>query len=294
MEVDKAQKQLASLEEAYHRAQEQEREATESKAAMEADHAFLDPSRRTEREWSRLETSALKGAEDKAEVAFEIKTWKQERVALRKQGGAMQVPASLQSKKKQLEDFKQQLESIMRAICLLNEGIDLSLGKVAEANERAFQSVAAAFATYFHSLVPSKKAQLRKVDPKGLVDDGIRFFIQNIGSDGKCGEWKDSLIELSGGQRTLLNLAFLFALARSRQCLLYIMDEIDAALDEVNQAQVATLVREVFAGCQVISVSHHQSFQIQAQCTIEIAKKEKPLLSSYVSRVINQDRMNDL
>ena len=47
-------------------------------------------------------------------------------------------------------------------------------------------------------------------------------------------EWSDSIEQLSGGQKTLLGLAFVFAVAQYRQAPIYLMDEVDAALGAVS------------------------------------------------------------
>ncbi len=54
------------------------------------------------------------------------------------------------------------------------------------------------------------------------------------------GGWSASLGQLSGGQRSLASLALLLAVARAgRRCSLFLMDEVDAALDEANQVNGA-------------------------------------------------------
>lgn len=69
------------------------------------------------------------------------------------------------------------------------------------------------------------------------------------GSDQPCAPvaWKTSTNELSGGQRTLLGLAFVLSIAKYQPSPVYILDEVDAALDEGNQARVATLVSQARA-----------------------------------------------
>ena len=88
--------------------------------------------------------------------------------------------------------------------------------------------------------------------------------------------WKPGTAELSGGQKTLLGLAMIAALATYRPSPLYVLDECDAALDEENQMKVAALVAQVLVTqcrCQIIAISHHAEFQRKAQRTIEIAKR---------------------
>eukprot|EP00741_Cyanophora_paradoxa_P008670 tig00001366_g8393.t1 len=178
------------------------------------------------------------------------------------------------------------------AVGRLNEGIAASLQRVAAANQDAFTRVAAAFAQHFHTLVPAWRGELRKTSPDGPVEEGVSFWIRGgAGSGSGAGEggaWKESLEGLSGGQRTLLNLAFLVALAGARAGPLYLLDEVDAALDEENQAAVARLVASAFPASQVLCVSHHGSMQAQAERVLEVARDETA--GSRVARTLDKPR----
>jgi structural maintenance of chromosome 2 len=59
-------------------------------------------------------------------------------------------------------------------------------------------------------------------------------------------EWKESLSELSGGQRSLLALSFVLALLKYKPAPLYILDEIDAALDLQHTQNICTMIKEHF------------------------------------------------
>ena len=63
---------------------------------------------------------------------------------------------------------------------------------------------------------------------------------------------------LSGGERSLVALAFLFAVFRSRPSPFYLMDEVEAALDDVNLHRFLDLVDEFRADAQLIVVSHQK------------------------------------
>jgi hypothetical protein len=66
-------------------------------------------------------------------------------------------------------------------------------------------------------------------------------------------------------------MAAVLAVACFQPSPLYILDEVDAALDEGNQAKVAQLVAQVLGvqcRCQTIAISHHSDFQVTTQATI--------------------------
>ena len=150
---------------------------------------------------------------------------------------------------------------------------------------------------FFHVLVPNKHAELRlgpattqktnqtstkctdknrNVPPvsKEVVPElsEVHFAISNskIRND-----WKTCTTELSGGQKTLLGLAFVLAIAEYQPSPLYLLDEVDAALDECNQTKVVSLVAQVLGlknKCQTLAISHHADFQRGATRVCEIAK----------------------
>jgi len=69
------------------------------------------------------------------------------------------------------------------------------------------------------------------------------------------GHWKQSLSELSGGQKSLLALSLILALLRYKPAPLYILDEIDAALDLSHTQNIGTMIRKYFPQSQFIIVS---------------------------------------
>lgn len=69
------------------------------------------------------------------------------------------------------------------------------------------------------------------------------------------GVWKESLTELSGGQRSLLALSLILALLLFKPAPMYILDEVDAALDLSHTQNIGQMIRTHFAHSQFIVVS---------------------------------------
>lgn len=65
------------------------------------------------------------------------------------------------------------------------------------------------------------------------------------------GVWKDSLDELSGGQRSLVALSFILAMLLFKPAPLYILDEVDAALDLSHTQNIGAMLKEHFKQSQV-------------------------------------------
>lgn len=87
-----------------------------------------------------------------------------------------------------------------------------------------FKHVNINFMNIFATLLPGAMAKIEKVDESD-ISQGMRIRI------GFNDSWKDGLSELSGGQRSLLALSFILALLKFKPAPIYILDEIDAALD---------------------------------------------------------------
>ncbi|KAI0264934.1 condensin complex subunit SMC2 [Gloeopeniophorella convolvens] len=104
------------------------------------------------------------------------------------------------------------------------------------------------FGGIFAELLPGNFAKLQPPDGQDLMD-GLEIKVQ-LGS-----VWKHSLTELSGGQRSLIALSLIMALLQFKPAPMYILDEIDAALDLSHTQHIGTLFRTRFRGAQFIVVS---------------------------------------
>ena len=144
----------------------------------------------------------------------------------------------------------------------------LSLRSVAAANAHAFATIRAQVAASFGALVPSKVVDLHCEDPEHL--DAAGRAVAQPELDG--GAWRAGVDELSGGQRTLLNLSVYLAAAKYRPSLVLLMDEVDAALDEHNTQRVAAMLKEVARTSQVVAISHHKEFHELADHMVHLSK----------------------
>ncbi len=112
-----------------------------------------------------------------------------------------------------------------------------------EALERTCTQVDVDFGAIFADLLPGAFCRLEP------VSEGLEIRVQ-LG-----GVWKESLTELSGGQRSLTALALILALLRFRPAPMYILDEVDAALDLSHTQNIGSLLKRRFRGSQFIVVS---------------------------------------
>lgn len=102
------------------------------------------------------------------------------------------------------------------------------------------------FADIFGSLLPNSIARLQWLNPDNQRE-GLEIQVR-LGQT-----WKESLAELSGGQRSLCALSLVLALLRYSPAPLYILDEIDSALDSSHTANIGIMIKKHFTNAQVSS-----------------------------------------
>jgi chromosome segregation protein len=120
----------------------------------------------------------------------------------------------------------------------------------------SFAAAAADVNEHFSALVamlfPGGTGRLVLTEPDDLLNTGVEIEVRPAGRNVR----RVSL--LSGGERSMAALAFLFAVFRSRPSPFYLMDEVEAALDDVNLHRFLGLVREFRHEAQLLIVSHQK------------------------------------
>jgi len=145
----------------------------------------------------------------------------------------------------QLEDVRTARRELGRVIRAVDEEI---IGVFTQ----AFADVARHFESLFAMLFPGGTGRLSLLEPEDLLSTGIEIEARPAGRNVR------RLSLLSGGERSLVALAFLFAVFRSRPSPFYVMDEVEAALDDVNLHRFLDLVDEFRSDAQLIVVSHQK------------------------------------
>ncbi len=120
----------------------------------------------------------------------------------------------------------------------------------------SFAAAAADVNEHFSALVamlfPGGTGRLVLLEPDDLLNTGVEIEVRPAGRNVR----RVSL--LSGGERSMAALAFLFAVFRSRPSPFYLMDEVEAALDDVNLSRFLALVHEFRDEAQLLIVSHQK------------------------------------
>jgi chromosome segregation protein len=153
----------------------------------------------------------------------------------------------------QLEDVRTTRRELGRVI----KAIDAEIVDVFSA---AYTDVADNFGKLFGTLFPGGTGRLRLTDPDHMLDTGIEVEARPSGKNVK------KLSLLSGGERSLTALAFLFAVFRARPSPFYLLDEVEAALDDVNLHRFLDLIHEFRDEAQLVIVSHQKRTMEAADC----------------------------
>lgn len=153
----------------------------------------------------------------------------------------------------QLDDVKNSRRELQRVI----KAVDQEITTVFDA---AFADVANNFEHLFSTLFPGGSGRVFLTDPGDLLNTGIEMEARPSGKNTK------RLSLLSGGERSLTAMAFLFAVFRSRPSPFYLLDEVEAALDDVNLHRFLDLVHEFRNDAQLLVVSHQKRTMEAGDC----------------------------
>ena len=145
----------------------------------------------------------------------------------------------------QMEDLESSKKDLLKIVAEVDETI-------VQVFSEAFEDVAREFEVVFERLFPGGRGRLELSDPQDLLGGGIEIEARPPGKRVK------KLSLLSGGERSLVALAFLFAIFRARPSPFYLLDEVEAALDDVNLQRFISLVHELEERAQVLIVTHQK------------------------------------
>lgn len=158
----------------------------------------------------------------------------------------------------QLEDVRSTRRELMRVITAVDSEIQSVFAS-------AFADVSVNFTQLFGNLFPGGIGRLVLTNPDDFLNTGIEVEAKPGGKNIK------KLSLLSGGERSLTALAFLFAVFRSRPSPFYVMDEVEAALDDVNLHRFLGLVNEFRQVAQLLIVSHQKRTMEAGDCLLGVS-----------------------
>jgi chromosome segregation protein len=162
---------------------------------------------------------------------------------------AMEELSGLEERHRLLEEQTDDVRRARRELQQLIREVDDEIMRVFT---EAFSDVNAHFQVLVSTLFPGGAGRLSLSEPEDLLNTGVEVEARPAGKNVR------KLSLLSGGERSLVALAFLFAVFRSRPSPFYLMDEVEAALDDVNLHRFLDLLHEFREEAQLIVVSHQK------------------------------------
>jgi chromosome segregation protein len=145
----------------------------------------------------------------------------------------------------QLEDLKRTRRDLLDIVKEVDE-------RVEQVFSAAYADVAREFQTVFARLFPGGEGSLVLTDPTDLLATGIEVEARPPGKKIK------RLSLLSGGERALVAVAFLVALFKARPSPFYILDEVEAALDDTNLGRLLEIYEELRQNSQLLVITHQK------------------------------------
>lgn len=144
--------------------------------------------------------------------------------------------------------LKQMFSVVKKDRKTIEETIDKLNNYKMEALDKTYRKVNEDFGLIFSELLPNSFAKLEPIEGQPITE-GLEIKVQ-LG-----GVWKNSLTELSGGQRSVIALSLILSLLQFKPAPMYILDEVDAALDLSHTENIGRLFQNRFKGSQFIVVS---------------------------------------
>ncbi|MDQ0820547.1 chromosome segregation protein [Arthrobacter sp. V4I6] len=145
----------------------------------------------------------------------------------------------------QLEDLKSSRKDLLDIIKEVDD-------RVQKVFAEAFADTSAQFVRVFARLFPGGEGRLVLTDPSDMLTTGIEVEARPAGKKIK------RLSLLSGGERSLTAVALLVAIFKARPSPFYVMDEVEAALDDTNLGRLITIFEELRESSQLIVITHQK------------------------------------
>ena len=228
-------------------------DAQQRHSAIEVESATLDVSRRDLR--SKLGEEAEPSQLDD-EVRAEIES-KLERLQRRLEGVGLVNPLAAEEHARekerlaeisaQREDLEQAVDELERLCEELAETVELRFAETFATVQDNFKEVAS-------TLFPGGEGLLRLTGGEGEDDEEVGVEVELR----PAGKHITRLSLLSGGEKALGALSFLFALFLARPCPFYLLDEVEAALDDTNIGRFVELLRRYADRAQFVVVTHQK------------------------------------
>ncbi len=145
----------------------------------------------------------------------------------------------------QLEDLKKTRRDLLTVVKEVDERVEQVFTSAYEDTAREFEGI-------FSRLFPGGEGSLSLTEPEDMLTTGIEVEARPPGKKVK------RLSLLSGGERSLVAIAFLVAIFKARPSPFYVLDEVEAALDDTNTQRLLGIFEELRESSQLIVITHQK------------------------------------
>jgi chromosome segregation protein len=145
----------------------------------------------------------------------------------------------------QLEDLKKTRRDLLTVVKEVDERVEQVFTSAYEDTAREFEGI-------FSRLFPGGDGRLSLTEPEDMLTTGIEVEARPPGKKVK------RLSLLSGGERSLVAIAFLVAIFKARPSPFYVLDEVEAALDDTNTQRLLGIFEELRESSQLIVITHQK------------------------------------
>ncbi|PSL39791.1 condensin subunit Smc [Labedella gwakjiensis] len=148
--------------------------------------------------------------------------------------------------------------------------------------EAAFEDTRTAFGEVFPVLFPGGTGSIRLTDPENLLTTGIEVSVK------PAGKKIERLSLLSGGERSLAAVALLIAIFKARPSPFYIMDEVEAALDDANLGRLLAIFEDLRETSQLIVITHQKRTMEIADALYGVSMRQDGVSAVVGQRVVEE------
>ena len=192
---------------------------------------------------------------------------------------ALEEFAALEERHKFISEQLADLQSSRRDLMDMIKDVDRH---VEEVFAEAYADTAREFERIFARLFPGGEGSLALTDPDNMLTSGIEVNARPAGKNVK------RLSLLSGGERSLTAAALLVAIFKARPSPFYVMDEVEAALDDANLGRLITIFEELRESSQLIIITHQKRTMEIADALYGVSMRGDGV-SAVMSQRLNHD-----
>jgi chromosome segregation protein len=194
---------------------------------------------------------------------------------------ALEEFAALEQRHKFLTEQLTDLTNTRKDLLTIIEEID---EKMQDIFASAFDDTRAAFNKVFPVLFPGGTGSIHLTDPDNLLTTGIEVSVR------PAGKKIERLSLLSGGERSLAAVALLIAIFKARPSPFYIMDEVEAALDDANLGRLLAIFEDLRETSQLIVITHQKRTMEIADALYGVSMRADGISAVVGQRVAHPER----